>query len=86
MKQGVWINVNGHYERVAKFKHMSQTEFTTAHNKTAPEGRIFVVKCADCGSSVFEDGGRFINEFTCRCCVESYTEVYFYKESQNEPV
>lgn len=80
MKQGVYININGSYERVDSFRHSTEQEFTKAHDKIAPDGRIFVVKCKDCGGSVFEDNGRYINELSCRCCVESYTEVYFYKD------
>ncbi|ADX87859.1 hypothetical protein [Vibrio phage JSF13] len=80
MKQGVYININGSYERVDSFRHSTERVFTKAHDKIAPEGRIFVVKCKDCGGSTFEDDGRFINEFSCSCCVESYTEVFFYKD------
>lgn len=80
MREGVYININGSYERVDSFRHWTETEFTKAHNKVAPKGKIHVVKCKDCGCSCFEDDGRFVNEFSCACCVESYTEVYFYKD------
>lgn len=80
MREGVYINIGGRYERVSCFRHWTDTSFTDAHNKVAPQGRIYLVKCKDCGSSSFEDDGRYVNEFSCGCCVESYTEVYFYKD------
>ena len=48
---------------------------TEAHNRVAPKGKIFVLKCA-CGSNNWTENGRFINEYECDCCGE-YVEVNF---------
>lgn len=38
-----------------------------AHNKTAPLGRIYLLKCK-CGSNDWTDNGRSISEFECQGC------------------
>lgn len=76
-KKGVYIRVNGLLSKVSEFKHSTDHNFTKAHNKVAPEGKVYLVKCKDCGNMSFTDDGRYCNEFSCECCLESYTEVYF---------
>ena len=77
---GVYVRLNGSLERISSFKHMTDHSLTDAHNNPAPDGKVFVLKCKDCGGSSFTDEGRFVNELACECCVESYTEVFYHRD------
>ena len=76
-RAGEYIRIDGSLNRVESYRHWLQPDLIQAHNKAAPEGKVYVIKCPECGSSDFEDGGRYCNEFNCTSCVESYVEVYF---------
>jgi len=78
-RQGVYIRIDGYSQRVTEFRHWLSPDHTKAHDKIAPEGSIYLVKCPDCGGSDFENGGRYCNEYSCANCIESYMEVYFWR-------
>lgn len=46
------------------FDHHSEVK---AHDREAPEGRIFLLKCL-CGSNNWTENGRFMNEYECASC------------------
>ena len=77
-RQGVYIRIDGHCSRISSYRHWLSPSHTEVHDKVAPEGKIYLVKFPDCGSSDFVDDGRYCNEYSCCACVESYMEVYFY--------
>ena len=74
---GEYIRIDGSLSRLQSYRHWLQPNTIQAHNKIAPAGKVYVIKCPDCGSSDFTDDGRYRNEYSCVCCVESYVEVYF---------
>lgn len=81
MRTGVYINIEGNYNRVDSFRHYLSRDIIKAHNNTAPEGKIHLVKCAECGCTYFEQNGRYVNEYSCASCIESYTEVWFHEDN-----
>lgn len=80
MRKGEYIRVDGRVQRLSSYRHWLSPDTVEAHDKVAPEGRIYLVRCPDCGCVDWESNGRYVNEYSCASCVESYMEVYFHYE------
>ena len=79
MKQGLYIRYDLHgrgyvLSKISQYRFPGG-DFITAHNKTAPEGKVYTLKCL-CGGNDWNDNGRFVNEHECSCCGE-FVEVYY---------
>lgn len=64
-----------HRMRISSFRYEGEP-FQKAHDKTAPEGKCYILQCK-CGSNDWTDNGRHINEYECNSCGLFLTAIEF---------
>lgn len=71
---GLFFSYKGYGGRLFKVKEFcfGDEPYKKGHDKTPPEGKIFVLKCR-CGSNDWTGNGRDINEYECDGCGQFIT-------------